>query len=147
VGSSRANVKRPRGAEQARSRKHRQARCFRAARPSHIVRAAISSAPVERIGLGRPFRAPQRSQAGSIGHFERHSGAKQARCRKRWQVRCFRGQAEPAKRVSAWNVQAINVYIYIYIIIHWLGFRKCKKSVCMFALKLLLFKFVIAIGY
>ena len=133
-----------------RSRKRWQVHCFRAARLSNFerpggaerVRAAISSAPAEPIGLGRPFRAPQRSQAGSSGHFERHSGAKRARCRKRWQVRCFHGQAEPAERVSAWNVQAINVYIYLYYPL--VGVPKMQE-VCVHVCVEVLFKFVI--GY
>ena len=86
AGSS-GHFERPRGAERARSRKRRQVRCFRAARPSNFerpggaerVRAAISSAPAEPSGLERPFRAPQRSRAGSSGHFERPSGAERAR--------------------------------------------------------------------
>ena len=130
-----------------RSRKRWQVHCFRAARLSNFerpggakrVRAAISSAPAEPIGLGRPFRAPQRSQAGSSGHFERHSGAKRARCRKRWQVRCFHGQAEPAERVSAWNVQAINVYIYLYYPL--VGVPKMQE-VCVHVCVEVLFKFV-----
>ena len=56
------------------------------------ARAAISNAP-SRGGV-------QRSRWSSSSHFERPSRAKMARCRKRWQVRCFRGQTEPADRVN-----------------------------------------------
>ena len=86
-----------------------QVQCLRAARSCNFehlggaerVRAAILSAPVEPSGLERPFRAPQWSRAGPSGHFERPSGADRARCHKRRQVQCFRGQAEPAERVNA----------------------------------------------
>ena len=54
------------------------------------ARAAISSAPAEPSGLEQVFRAPQRSRAGSSGHFERPSGAERARRRKRRRVRRFR---------------------------------------------------------
>ena len=43
------------------------------------ARAAIPSAPAEPSGFERPFRAPQRSRAGSSCHFERPSGAERAR--------------------------------------------------------------------
>ena len=43
------------------------------------ARAAVSGAPAEPSWLERPFRAPQRSRAGSSGHFERPSAAERAR--------------------------------------------------------------------
>ena len=42
----------------------------------------------------------QRSRGGSSSHFERPSRAKMARCRKRFQGQCFRGQTESADRVK-----------------------------------------------
>ena len=62
-------VERPSRAERAR------------ARPSGAeqARTAMSSAPAQPSGLELPFRAPQRSRAGSSGHFERPSGAERAR--------------------------------------------------------------------
>ena len=72
AGSS-GHFERPSGAERARCRKRRQVRCFR--EPGR----AISSALAEPSEFERPFRAPQRSRAGSSGHFERPSGAERAR--------------------------------------------------------------------
>ena len=100
--------------------------CFRAAKPcnfgrpggSERVREAISNARVEPSGLGQPYRAPQRSRAGSSGHFERSCAAERARCCKRRQVRFF--EARPSQ-LSELNPAArkgscgnFELYIYIY---------------------------------
>ena len=126
--SSSGHFEGPSRAERARSRKRRQVQCFLAARPSNFerpgrverVRAAISSAPAEPSGLERPFRAPQRSRAGSSGYFERPSGAERARSRKRRQVRCFRGRPSRVKLRTASGASKRsygNLSIDIYIII------------------------------
>ena len=91
AGSS-CDVGRPSGTERARFRRRRQMQCFRAARSSNFERfggtervraailsaqvetsgiragsrAAVSSAPAEPSVLERPFRALQRSRAGSM---------------------------------------------------------------------------------
>ena len=108
---------------------------------------AISSALAEPSEFERPFRAPQRSRAGSSGHFERPSGAERARAAISSAPaepsgldvanvgRCGVFEARPSQLSELVpGMSKPSMYIYIYII-HWLGFRKCKKSVCMFALK------------
>ena len=68
---SRGRFERPSEAERARSRKRRRSRASSSGhfeRPSGAerARAAVASAPSEPSGLERPFRAPQRSRAGSM---------------------------------------------------------------------------------
>ena len=135
AGSS-GHFERPSGAERARAAISSAAaapsgleRPFRAPQRSRAGSMSQTSAGAEfsRPGraelsrLERPFRAPQRSRAGSSGHFERPSGVERARAAvssaptepsgprssKRRQVRCFRGQAEPAERVKLepWSLQ------------------------------------------
>ena len=109
---------------------------FRAPSCCQQPRPAISSAPAKSETLAgalssnsqaNQFRAPlrrrasivqrsrggvQRSRGSSSSHFERPSRAKMARCRKRWQVRCFRGQTEPADRVSYCLERRSRQYIF-----------------------------------
>ena len=65
--------------------------------------SSSSSALAEPREFERPFRAPQRSRAGSSGHLERPSGAGRTRSRKRRQVRCF--PPKPS-RVKSWSEQS-----------------------------------------
>ena len=75
-----------------RRQKRWQVHCLGTARPINFERACGD----ERRSRG----GVQRSRGSSSSHFERPSRAKMARCRKRWQVLCFRGQTEPADRVN-----------------------------------------------
>ena len=68
---------------------------------SHVSRLSGAGSLERPCGDERRSRGGvQRSRGSSSSHFERPSRAKMARCRKRWQVLCFRGQTEPADRVD-----------------------------------------------